>query len=133
MPEVERQRLTPLFIQGLRKRSERYTVYDTAVPSLAVRVTETGHKSFILAARFPPGRTFTRRRLGDVEGQRGMPLAEARRQAREWLVKIGKGIDPKEELRCQEAAREAERMAALRAKRTTFVAVAEDFIAIVLG
>ena len=68
MTKVERKRLSPLLIQGLKRRATRYVVYDTAVPSLGVRVTETGHKSFILAARFPPDRQFTRRLVGDAEG-----------------------------------------------------------------
>ena len=65
---VNRVRLTPLFISGLRPKTEgrgRKVIYDSSVPALAVRITETGHKSFILAARpgYPQSNTaFFRRR-----------------------------------------------------------------------
>ena len=82
---VNRVRLTPLF--------------SSTVPALAVRITENGHKSFILAARFPGSRNQTRRYLGDAEGPRALSLSGARRRARNWLAKIGEGVDPKDEIR----------------------------------
>ena len=107
-------------------------VYDSTVPALAVRITESGHKSFILAARFPGSRNQTRRYIGDAGGPQAISLAEARKKARTWLSKIGEGVDPKEEQRRQRAAKEAEKLAALQAKSTTFSAVAKDFIDTVL-
>jgi integrase len=112
--------------------ARRYVVYDDVVPALAIRVTENGHKSFVLAARFPGSQHHTRRHLGNVEGSRAISLSEARRKARAALAKIGEGIDPKEELRRQNAAREAEKKAALRAERTTFSKVVDDFAETVL-
>lgn len=128
---VNRVRLTPLLIGGLRPITElrgRRVIYDSVVPALAVRITENGHKSFILAARFPGSRNQTRRFLGDADGPRALSLSEARRKARNWLTKIGEGIDPKEEIRRQATAREAEHLAAMRSIRTTFRRVAADFI-----
>jgi integrase len=128
---VNRVRLTPLFINGLKPNTEargRKVVYDNTVPALAVRVTENGHKSFILAARFPGSRNQTRRFLGDADGPRALSLSEARRKARNWLTKIGEGIDPKDEIRRQVTARKAQEQAALRATRNTFARVAGDFI-----
>ena len=58
-----------------------------------VRVADQGHKSFCLAARFPLNpKNPTRRLLGNVGV---LTLAEARDKAREWLLLISKGIDPK--------------------------------------
>ena len=116
--KVNRVKLTPLFISGLRPKTEgrgRKVIYDSSVPALAVRITETGHKSFILAARFPGSRNQTRRFLGDADGPRALSLAEARKRARKWLAKIGEGIDPKDELRRHANARDAEKQAALLA------------------
>jgi hypothetical protein len=88
------------------------------VPGFGVRVTDRGSMSFILYARVPPSRAPARRVLGDATR---MGLAAARQKARKWLDLIEQDKDPKE------VARQAE-LAAQRAQRTTFGAVAEDFI-----
>jgi hypothetical protein len=88
-PSVNRQRLTLLFVEGLKPQrgfNGRLMVYDTTVPALAVRVTEKGHKSFVLAARFPPNKNLVRRYIGDAVGPRAITLAEARRKAQAWLT-----------------------------------------------
>jgi Arm DNA-binding domain len=60
----------------------RSTVYDGIVPGLMVRVTDQGHKSFRLAARFPLNpKNPTRRLLGKVGV---LTLAESRDKARAW-------------------------------------------------
>ena len=69
-------------------------VYDSTVPALAERITESGHKSLILAARFPGSRNQTRRYIGDAGGPQAISLAEARKKARTWLSKIGEGGRP---------------------------------------
>jgi len=77
---VNRVRLTPLFIKGLKPNTEargRRVVHDNTVPALALRVTENGHKSFILAGRFPSSRNQTRRFLGYADGPRALSLSEA--------------------------------------------------------
>jgi integrase len=92
---------------------------DAIVPGLAVRVTERGHKSFVLVARFPSNPKHpTRRLLGEYGA---ISLDEARQRARRWLELIGKGIDPK-----VEAARE--RAVAQRQQMNTFGVVAHEFL-----
>ena len=92
---------------------------DAIVPGLALRVTDKGHKSFVLVARYPshPSNP-TRRALGDYGA---VTLEGARRKAREWLELIQKGIDPK-----VEEARE--RAAAQRRQVNSFAAVAADYL-----
>jgi integrase len=81
--------------------------FDVIVPGLALRVTSTGHKSFVLMARFParPKNT-TRRLLGEYGA---LTLDAARDKARDWLELVGKGIDPKidEERRKSDERRKA--------------------------
>jgi integrase len=86
---------------------------------LALRVTDKGHKSFVLVARYPshPSNP-TRRALGDYGA---VTLEGARRKAREWLELIQKGIDPK-----VEEARE--RAAAQRRQVNSFAAVAAEYL-----
>ena len=82
---INRVRLTSRHVEKLRPKDGaggRQVIYDRVVPALAVRLTETGHKSFVLAARFPGSRNQTRRYLGDATGPRAVTLAEARRKAR---------------------------------------------------
>jgi len=94
---VNRVRLTSRLVERLNPTDGaggRQIIYDSVVPALAVRITETGHKRFVLAGRFPGSRNQTRRYLGDVTGPRAITLAEARRKARAWLAKIGDGNRP---------------------------------------
>jgi integrase len=105
-------------IAALRPGAARYAIYDRQVPGLAVRVQPTGHKSYVLGARYPNDPHFTRRELGQV-GR--IDLAEARAKARAWLALIEKGTDPRE-------AEAREREAAQLAAGNAFAAVAEDFI-----
>ncbi len=72
--------------------------YDTTTPGLALRVTRSGHKSFIYIARYPSHPKHpTRRWLGDVGP---MTLAQARAKAGAWEELIQAHKDPAvEELR----------------------------------
>jgi integrase len=101
------------------QRGKREDHRDAIVPGLALRVTETGHKSFVLVARYPAKpKNPTRRSLGDV-GK--ISLDEAREKARRWLALIEKGTDPKVEEARQKAAQQ-------RKQITTFAAVADEFL-----
>jgi integrase len=98
---------------------QRYIIGDALVPGLGVRVTDSGHKTFVLGARYPGSPHFKRREVGEVGA---ITLVAARDKARAWLAEIKAGRDP----------RELERAAALAAARSaanTFAAVAEEFIA----
>jgi integrase len=91
---------------------------DAQVPGFGVRVTDTGHKSFILRTRFPGSANPARREIGPCTA---LSLAEARERARKWRALVAQGLDPAVE-------EERERQEALRRRAITFAAVAEDFI-----
>jgi integrase len=85
-----------------------------------LRVTDKGHKSFVLIARYPSHpQNPTRRAIGNYGA---ISLEQARQGAREWLELIGKGRDPKVE----EARRRATEQ---RRQVNTFAAVAAEFLA----
>jgi integrase len=65
--------------------------WDAIVPSLAVRVTATGQKSFVLVTRYPSSSNPTARSLGKVGA---ITIEDARVKAREWLKLIVAGTDP---------------------------------------
>jgi hypothetical protein len=92
---------------------------DALVPGQALRVTEAGHKSFVLVARYPMNpKNPTRRAIGDY-GE--VTLDQARDTARDWLGLIKKGVDPK--LRAA-----VERAEQLRKQNNSFSAVAAEFL-----
>lgn len=121
--------ITDRTLRGLKPAltGKRTVIWDTAVPSLCVRVTDKGAASFSIMRRlrgklirrtigigwhvpFPAGQPFP------------FPLAEARKTARAMLLDIAHGVDPK-------AKQEAEREAGARAAQDTFAAIAEEFLA----
>src|SRR3954452_6408886 len=89
--------LTDRFIQSCKPApaGRRIDYADAVVPGLVLRVTDRGHRSFVLRCRYPshPDNP-TRRALGDYGA---LSLDDARQKARRWLELIGKGIDPKVE------------------------------------
>jgi integrase len=106
-------------------KGKRYDVRDAALSGFAVRVSETGGRTFVLVARYPGtpinpktgARNPTRRKLGEA-GE--MTLEQARAKARKWLELIEQGKDP-----AAEAKRE--RLAEQRRRANTFAAVVADF------
>jgi integrase len=110
--------LTAKFVEALEPAADgrRQKFWDAVVPSLGVVVSPKGRKTYVIYRRI--GGVPTRRKLGDASL---MSLATARERAREWLGVIAEGKDPRDEARKQ--AIEAQRK-----KRTTFAAMAEDFI-----
>lgn len=103
----------------------RLDVMDTVVPGFGVRITDTGAKSYILVARFPPAKHPTRRTIGDVNR---VGLAEARRIARSWLEEIAAGVDPRARQLAEQAAALAAAEAEEKRAANTFGSVAEAFI-----
>jgi integrase len=98
---------------------KRYIVADAVVPGLGVRVTDRGHRSYILGARYPGSQHFKRREIGAVGA---ITLADARETARAWITMIAGGRDPRDLIRKQK-----EEIALTVAN--TFAVVAEEFIA----
>jgi integrase len=116
-----KQILTDRFIKSRKAApgGRRLDYPDAIVPGLALRVTDRGHKSFVLIGRFPlrPEHP-TRRALGDYGV---ISLEQARQKAREWLELIQKGIDPK----VQEARARATEQ---RRQTNSFAAVAAEYL-----
>ena len=113
--------LTDRFVKSRRPApaGRRLDYPDAIVPCLALRVTDHGHKSFVLIARFPSRPEHpTRRALGNYGA---VSIEQARHKARAWLELIGKGIDPK----IQEAR---QRAAEQRRQGNSFAAVAGEYL-----
>lgn len=70
-----RKRLTEQVVDGFKPRTRRYLVYDSVVSGLAVRVSPSGRKTFVLVGRHGAEHS-TRRSLGA-----GLSLDEARTKA----------------------------------------------------
>jgi integrase len=87
--------LTDRAITALKPAPEgkRKFLYDALCPGLAVRVTDTGAKAFVLVGRFGGAKHPTARSIGRVGS---VSLARARVQAREWLAQMADGHDPAE-------------------------------------
>jgi integrase len=118
---VPREKLTDRYIKTRKPAppGKRVDYPDAVVPGLALRVTDRGHKSFVLVARYPSQpKNPTRRALGDYGA---VTLDHARQKARAWIEMIDKGIDP----RVEEARQRGE---AQRRQVNTFAAVAMEFL-----
>jgi integrase len=115
-----RKTLTDRALKALKPAApgKRYDVMDAIVPSLGARVTDKGHVTFILAARFPGKPNYTRRELGPY-GE--LTLEAARTKARRWLEMIRAGIDPKVD-------EERRKLEQLRKQENSFSAVADEFV-----
>jgi integrase len=100
--------LTDRAIRGLKPAppGKRRLAWDAQVPGLAVRVTDTGAKSFVLVVRYPGQRHPSPRALGTYGA---ITLEAARARARESLALLSQGIDPKS----HEAARRADTFRAI--------------------
>ena len=121
MPKTDhRKNLTPTLITGLKKarKGERYQVMDAQVPGFGVRVTDKGHKTFILRIRYPGSSSPARREIGKCVD---ITLTAAREKARKWRSLVAQGIDPA-------VQEEKERQERLRQQAFTFSAVADDFM-----
>jgi len=140
---MARNKLTDRFIASRKNAPEgkRDDYQDAIVPGLALRVTDRGHKSFVLVARYPSNpKNPTRRMLGTVyvpaksdrvpakdnvpvaEGEitgGALTLAEARAKARRWLDLLSRGIDPAQQERQQKIAAK---------KRITFDELRDAFL-----
>ena len=121
--------LTDRTLRGLKPAppGKRTVIWDSAVPSLCVRVTDKGAASFHIMRRL---RGKVIRRIIGVAWHVPFPaihplpypLSAARNDARAAILDISRGIDPK-------AKREAAQQAKAIAARETFAAVAKEFLA----
>jgi integrase len=70
---------------------KRRLFWDAVVPGLALRVTDTGKRTFVLVTRYPSSPHPAPRSLGTYGV---ITLEEARHRGREWLKLVATGIDP---------------------------------------
>jgi hypothetical protein len=103
----------PVPTKGTRKM-----IYDALCPGLLVRCYDTGKRTWMLAAAFPPQTNVTRRQLGIV-GQ--LLVDDARAKARKWLAWVNQGLDPA-------VMEEQERKANQQAQAHTVAVLVDDFI-----
>jgi integrase len=89
---MPKRKLTFPFIDNYEAPDKRKEIYDKVVDGMALRVTPTGHKSFVYRYRF--GNKVRRYTIGSFPE---FSLADARDKARELHRKINDGIDPIEE------------------------------------
>jgi integrase len=113
---VERVKLTDRKLQSLKpaKPGQRYELMDALHPRLGVRVTDSGHRSFIYVGRFPGKSNPTRRAIPHSN------LAEARETAIVWDRLIAKGVDPRQDI-------EKQKLAELRKNADTFEAGVTEY------
>ena len=90
---LSKRPLTDRGIASLKpaKGAAYHLSWDALVPGLAVRVTATGSKSFVLVGRFPGSSNPTARALGKVGA---ITLSDARDKARAWHKLLATGVDP---------------------------------------
>src|ERR1044071_6495771 len=97
---------------------QRVIHWDAACPNFGVRVTDTGHRTFIVMRRLRGEAHPVRQVVGTYPA---MSLADARRAVPAILAMIERGEHPRE-------MAEARRQEEGRRRADTFGAVAEDFI-----
>jgi integrase len=136
---MQRKNLTDRYIKAVKpaEAGARIDHFDSLVPGLALRVTDNGHKSFVLHGRFPrKPTTYTRRAIGnyvatiDSAEQDGsvdlapgpVSLSQARARARRWQELVAAKIDPEWEIARQKRA-------LIESRAHTFGTVAEAFLA----
>jgi integrase len=95
-----------LALPGPSQGSERM-FYDSDVPALALRISSSGHRTFVVTGRTGSGRSF-RMKLGDA---RSITPAAARRAAQAIMGKVALEQDPAAERRLARAKRRAARAA----------------------
>jgi integrase len=110
---MARRSLTDRLLKSLKT-----DVTDSIVPGLAVRVSATGQKTFVLVGRFPGRSNPTRRAIGAYPA---ISLEQARRTARDWIALVQCGIDPAAQVAIEREANRAR-------QQSTFGAVAESFL-----
>ena len=86
-----RQRLTSAFVLAPPRPPKGRVVYwDTAQPGFGLRISSTGHKSYVVQYRAGGGRGGTDR-LATIAGT--LPLADARKEAKKIAGAVAKGGD----------------------------------------
>jgi len=110
------RKLTDLFVERAKPPTRgRVEYFDAAFPGLALRITESGGKSWCAFYRFKG-----RLRRFTIGSYPAIKPAQARREAVAALERVRGGVDPAEEKRAQREMRTPE--------TDTFGAVAHDYL-----
>lgn len=119
--------LTPHVLKNAKKAKPgtRYMIWDKRLPGFGLRVTDGGHRSFIVRGRIKGKPQPVRRTIGDYPA---LALADARETARAWLAALERGVDPAALVAEELAAAEKARRQAARLKEGTFEKVSAKFI-----
>jgi integrase len=114
---TEKRKFTDKFVKGIKAApsGKRVEYYDTMVSCFGMRVTDRGHKTYILHLKWPGSTIATRREVGNATD---LPLADAREKAQAWRTLVALGTDPREKQRAAEAE-------ARQRRQHTFEVVAE--------
>jgi integrase len=90
---MQKRNLTDRGIQAIKPSptGQRRIVWDALVPNLGLRISPSGHRSFVLVTRYPGQVHPASRSLGQY-GK--ISLEDARAKAREWHRLIAQGRDP---------------------------------------
>lgn len=118
------KKLTELGLDAIKPaaKGDRNEYPDSLFRGLALRVTDTGKKTFVLIARFPASKNPlnpTRRSIGEYPT---ISLQHARETAKQWMLLLKRGLDPKEE-------EDRIRLENARKRANTFKSVVEDYLA----
>src|SRR6266571_4009018 len=92
--------LTAAYVEKLKPNGKRTDYFDGSLPGFSLRVSERGVKSWCVSYRF--GGKWTRHTFGTFPV---IPLAEARKRAKDALHDVANGINPATK---KKAEREAE-------------------------
>ena len=119
--------LTDRAIRALKpaEHGKRYIQPDAQIAGFGIRVTDSGHKSFVLVTRYPRSASPAPRAIGDYPT---IDLAKAREIARQWKLDIKQGIDPRDKAEAAHKAAEAAKRAEQQKAENTFEKAWSDYI-----
>lgn len=120
------RRLTEQSVKRLRiPKSQAYVEWDSQATGLAIRVTPSRSKIWIMQSVYPGATTQARRTLGKYPD---LGVAAARDKAQRWRTWIKDGIDPAQAEEAERDKRDAERRAEALKRNNTFASVAKAYI-----
>jgi integrase len=106
------------------KPGQRYTLWDAIVPSFGIRVTDKATKTFGIMKRVAGGKD---PKWLAIDQYGAITLEQARETAREWLLQIKAGVDPRDVAKQKRDAEAEKQLAAERLKLAVLDSVAEEF------
>lgn len=90
---TDRTKITKRMVDALKPKPTRYTSWDSEVAGFGMRVTTTGHKTYVLKYRAGGGRS-GRVRWAVIGAHGSITPDQARDTARAWAAEVAAGGDP---------------------------------------